>query len=807
MADKKYTLSVELQGDASEAIKALRETAKNAERMGAAVSKPLQVNVDQNSVDKANRSLNRIGGGLYSKAFKGVGGDFMKIAGLDKVGFGLASGLGKPLSWAAAGFSAVGKVAALAFRGIFTGLRLAGSLIKSALLAPLSLAKGAFKALGLAAGASLAGIYAGLKALGPAADMQQYTIQIETMLKDPGKAKQRLAELSKYAKDTNYNAKEVIEAGNLMQAFGFYALKDLKLAGDAANAFNKDIREVVTSLSYIATGRGSMALRSLASLGITRPKLQDVGVRFSKSGEMLTEPKKALRAVLQVFERDFGGMTARQSHTWKGALQQAGGEVFTAMSRGFAGVLKPFTAIVQKRIIPLIESVGERLATINWNKALERPVRLVGGLLEALRQFADPASGKAAAVAFKGIWDTGKGLFAGVLKAMADLGVAFLRDLGATFQRFTEGGMFAKLGTLMYNSVALGWQLGATLFREVLAGFSNDFISQLKVFVNAWKPALFQDESNKRAKAKSRALSGIDALIQSDPAFGHHRYAVEQAAARAEAEALRLNAGIHPDLARSAAQNAREKARQEAVERIVKSSPRLQDKYDQMFAGHMGWDSTPADQAEQARNKLKNTFRDFSSSLGEFGKFKPATDNMKAARAKLGGSVSAIGDFASGLAGDFNRMAAIRERYNQRIAQVEASIEGIKGEPGLERLRLRGYTKEGAERRSGDYVKDSAYQDERIKYEAARQEQAARIKALEAERARLLRDRAKAEQSLREQLPAAGGNKDGNGQQLGSIDSGIKQLGVQIAQIRLQDKGVLAALEKNNQLLNAVLGV
>jgi len=54
-----------------------------------------------------------------------------------------------------------------------------------------------------------------------------------------------------------------------------------------------------------------------------------------------------------------------------------------------------------------------------------------------------------------------------------------------------------------------------------------------------------------------------------------------------------------------------------------------------------------------------------------------------------------------------------------------------------------------------------------------------------------LRDRAKAEQSLREQLPSAGG-KDGNGQLLGSIDSGIKQLGVQIAQSRLQNKGVLA---------------
>ena len=275
-------------------------------------------------------------GGLYGKTLKGFGGDMSRLLGLDKIGSGMAgmqSGLGKALSWAGFGFSALWKAASFALRGIWSGVRLVGSLIKSMLLPPVRLATGAFKALGVGAAAALAGIYAGLKALGPAAEIQQYTIQIETMLKDPRKSKERLAELNKYAKETNYNVKEVIEAGNLMQAFGFYSLRNLKLAGDAANAFGKDIREIVTSLNYLASGRGGEAFESLSRIGVTRPKLLEYGVRFKKSGELITEPMKALEAVLRYFEKEFGGMTARQSRTWRGALQQLGGEVFNSRAR------------------------------------------------------------------------------------------------------------------------------------------------------------------------------------------------------------------------------------------------------------------------------------------------------------------------------------------------------------------------------------------------------------------------------------------------------------------------------------------
>ena len=317
---------------------------------------------------------------LYGKTLKGFGGDMSGLLGLNKVGSRMQSGLGKALSWAGFGFSALWKTAGFALRGIWSGVRLAGSLIKSMLLMPVRLATGAFKVLGVGAAAALAGIYAGLKALGPAAEMEQFQIQVETMLKDPAKARQRIAELKKYAKDTNYGPREIIEAGNLMEAFGFYSLRNLKLAGDAANAFGKDIREIVRSLNYLASGRGGEAFESLARIGVTREKLKPFGVQFEKSGELKTDPKKALDAVLLYFEKNFGGMTERQKRTWRGAMQQMGGEVYNAFDVGFKKALKPLTEFVQQRAIPLIDSIGKRLKKIDWKKALERPLKLLCGV-------------------------------------------------------------------------------------------------------------------------------------------------------------------------------------------------------------------------------------------------------------------------------------------------------------------------------------------------------------------------------------------------------------------------------------------
>ena len=240
--------------------------------------------------------------------------------------------------------------------------------------------------------------------------MQQYQIQLEVLLKDPAKAKARLAELTTYAKDTNYGPAEIIESANLMESFGIYGddISRLKLAGDAANAFGKDIREVVRSISYLSSGRTGEAMESLSRIGVTREKLKPFGVEFTKSGEMTTEPKKAIDAVFQYFAQAFGGMTARQAKTWKGAIQQLGGEVYDAFARGFKSALTPLTRFVTGNVIPMIDSIGKRLESVDWKKLLATPLKMLGGMTEIVTKLTDPATAAQGLKEIKGLGSRGR---------------------------------------------------------------------------------------------------------------------------------------------------------------------------------------------------------------------------------------------------------------------------------------------------------------------------------------------------------------------------------------------------------------
>ncbi len=507
---KKYTLSLQLTADGRQAREELEKVAAAAKEAAKAASRPV----------KLTGSLMGVGG-LYGKTLKGFGGDMSSLLGLNKVGSGMQSGLGKALSWAGFGFSALWKAASFALRGIWSGVRLAGSLIKSMLLTPVRLATGAFKALGVGAAAALAGIYAGLKALGPAAEMEQFQIQVETMLKDSVKARQRIAELKKYAKDTNYGPREIIEAGNLMEAFGFYSLRNLKLAGDAANAFGKDIREIVRSLNYLASGRGGEAFESLARIGVTREKLKPFGVQFEKSGELKTDPKKALEAVLLYFEKSFGGMTERQKRTWRGAMQQMGGEVYNAFDVGFKKALKPLTEFVQQRAIPLIDSIGKRLEKIDWKKALERPLKLLGGVAEMIRQAMDPETTRRGMENLKAL---GKGMWEGmrdVLGLLPSGAKAFVGDLAGVLEAFIGSGGLGKVLEAGWQMLKLSWELGASLLSGVLTSFSREFQSKLKILTEALVPGGGNSETKKHKAAKSAAEKTVATKMQEEDQEGY----------------------------------------------------------------------------------------------------------------------------------------------------------------------------------------------------------------------------------------------------------------------------------------------
>ena len=275
---------------------------------------------------------------------------------------------GRAATGALGAFTGVLRGAASAAGSVLKGVLSFARVVASAVLAPVRLLARSFTLLkGVAVGALAAvasawgTVRASMALLAPAAEFERYRMQLQVLLKSSEKARDRFAELREYARATPFNADEVVAAGSAMQAFGLWTqdgMRRLRLAGDAAAAFGLSIREVVTSLNYLASGRGGEAMESLSRMGITREKLSKFGVRFGRQGELLTQPKRALSAVCRHIEANYGGMTRRLAGTFGGALEQLRGAVKDALGEGFAGALRPATALVNRLSAAFSSGVG-----------------------------------------------------------------------------------------------------------------------------------------------------------------------------------------------------------------------------------------------------------------------------------------------------------------------------------------------------------------------------------------------------------------------------------------------------------------
>ncbi len=769
-------------------------------------------------------SLGGFFGGAYDKTFKGFGGDVSRWLNFGKLFGGAQSGLGKALSLASFAFTGIYKAASWTFSAVAGGLRRVGGLIKSALTMPLRLAGTAFKALGIAAAASAAGVYAGLKALRPAADMQQYQIQLEVLLKDPAKAKARLAELTKYAKDTNYGPAEIIESANLMESFGIYGddISRLKLAGDAANAFGKDIREVVRSISYLSSGRTGEAMESLSRIGVTREKLKPFGVEFTKSGEMTTEPKKAIDAVFQYFAQAFGGMTARQAKTWKGAIQQLGGEVYDAFARGFKSALTPLTRFVTGNVIPMIDSIGKRLESVDWKKLLATPLKMLGGMTEIVTKLTDPAT---AAQGLKEIKGLGSDLWEGARTALGHfggVGTALLKDLGAAFEAIVGEGGIGKTFSLAWDGLKLAMEAGAALFKTVLSGFSNEFLSGLKVALDSI-PGIDTGETRKRREAAFAAnKSALAEWARMDPAD----YARSSEKLLAEFDTLGKMAELGWDYAAHEKVFGKNKLsyddfwdrrfNKELAEIGVRHHPMLGSIKDHTFRSAMGWDSQPPGDLwagfDAQQEKFKGSFREWKGVFSGMG----FGHTMAAVDALPGQLASALAPAGERL-GRNARGAALRAHGAEISAQ--AKEYDAKAVAQLSELRKAGWQKVKRDEH-GRVARDLSgkiipFEVERHGAEAA----AARQKyyALDARR----RQQAAAYQAawrkaaqgyrqasgniVKEGAPASGGKSVG--ESLGQVGQGIVDVGKLLAAQQGPRRDIIDTMGRIESLLSRVLGV
>lgn len=408
---------------------------------------------------------------------------------------------------ASTSWRALGRVASFGMSSLSVAARGVGGVIKAGLVLPFKAAsaaagvlKGALLGLTGVAVSTWLQVNGAMAALRPAAEMEQYSIQLEVLTKSAAVASRRLAQLKEYARTTNFSPKEVIEASNLMQAFGLWTekgMRRLRAAGDAANAFGKSITEVVTAMNYLSSGRSGEAFEALSRIGVTRQALKPLGLEFKKSGELITEPKKAVDIVFAYLERQFGGMTARQSRTWKGAIQQLGGEVYNSFSEGMKKALKPMTSFVTGRVIPAVNAIGKALKAIDWQKALARPLAMLGGLLGAIRLAADPATRSTGINELKNIVKDMAAVGKAALNGLGGIVRGLLQDGAALLERFVTGGGVQAVFRTLYATLVSSFRFGVALFRTALDGFSDKFRSDLLSSI----PGYGKEEKTRRQQA------------------------------------------------------------------------------------------------------------------------------------------------------------------------------------------------------------------------------------------------------------------------------------------------------------------
>jgi hypothetical protein len=409
-----YKLSLEITANAAQA------TATVA-RLGRQVSQSL---TDKSLFSRIGAEFNN---GL-TKAFS--------VGGLKGFGANLFGGLLNSGKGAAQAFGMLGTLGKGAFGLISGGATLAASAVKGLFGGALSMATGLLKGFAVAGGLAAAAVYAFSKAIAPAAQMEQYSMALEVMLKSASKAKTRLSDLTEFAKKTPFELPSLIEANNLMQAFGTYSKRNLTAAGNAAAAFGKDIGEVVQSLNYLAAGRGGEAFESLSRFGVTRAKLsKDYGVKFNpKTNELQSSTKEAFAGVIAYFEKNFGGMMQRQSKTLFGAYSNLKDSVTMAFAGGMKGALPATTKVVQI-LTQGIERVGGLFAKFDWSKI---GLGMVTGARAAQKIMDDLMDPKKRAEAF----DFAKGFMAKIPEMAGGLAKALAADILAT-----GASLFGNIGT------------------------------------------------------------------------------------------------------------------------------------------------------------------------------------------------------------------------------------------------------------------------------------------------------------------------------------------------------------------------
>lgn len=218
----------------------------------------------------------------------------------------------------------------------------------------------------------------GKESLQASAAFEKYAVTLRTMLGSQGAARERMTEYTDIAKKTPFELRQVVEAGNQLQAIGRYSRENVTMLGDLAAASGKPIEQVMNAYAKLSTGQKGESINMFRDLLISSEDWSKAtGKGIKKNGELAATTEEMIAALPRILQKKgFFGMMDQQSKTTEGRISNLSDSLdmlkvamgdkmkpsFDSFLMGTTGILESMTKWVA---VPVSEKIAREKAGLN----------------------------------------------------------------------------------------------------------------------------------------------------------------------------------------------------------------------------------------------------------------------------------------------------------------------------------------------------------------------------------------------------------------------------------------------------------
>lgn len=221
-------------------------------------------------------------------------------------------------------------------------------------------------------------VSSGHEAVKASAQFETYSVTLKTMLGSAGAARERMTEYTDIAKKTPFELRQVVEAGNQLQAIGRYSRDNVNMLGDLAAASGKPVEQVMSAYAKLATGQKGEAVKMFRDLLIsTDDWAEATGKGVTKNGELIATTEEMIKVLPKLLgKKGFLGMMEEQSRTTAGRTSNLADSVdmlkvavgdrlkpaYDSMLASSTRLVESMTKMVE---VPVSEKIAREKAELN----------------------------------------------------------------------------------------------------------------------------------------------------------------------------------------------------------------------------------------------------------------------------------------------------------------------------------------------------------------------------------------------------------------------------------------------------------